>query len=475
MKTHRILVVDDEKLVCWSLNEMLNDAGYTVETALSGAEALSRFDTFNPHMVLLDIRLPDANGIELLAEFKSRNEDVLVLMITAYADADSAVKALKIGADDYIGKPFNLDDIKDLVEQCFIKSQITQNANSFSRKQRKKHEFDTLIGNSPGIINVFKMINVCAKTDAKIVTIHGESGTGKQLVAHAIHVHSSRSDAPFIEINCAAIPENLLENELFGHEKGAFTDAVRTYKGIFEAAEGGTVFLDEIGDMPLIMQTKILKLLDSRQFRRLGGTRDIEANVRIITATHQDLEQLVTEDKFRKDLFFRLNVMPISIPPLKDRKEDISTLANYFIQRLNEEYGSTTQGITPEAIEHLQSYSWPGNVRELRNSIERAMMLEQSPMLSSRYFDLAINSQTQQHGTESDDTITNSPQTPQNNVFFTLPPEGISIAEVEKELITQALDRFDGNQTQAAKCLCMSRDTLRYRLKKHGISKRIPL
>ena len=471
MKTHRILVVDDEKLVCWSLNEMLSDAGYNVETALSGTEALSRFDKFDPHMVLLDIRLPDANGIELLAEFKSRKEDVLVLMITAYADADSAVKALKIGADDYIGKPFNLDDIKELVQQSLEKNQVTKKVNSFSRKQRKTHEFDTLIGNSPGIINVFKMINVCAKTDAKIVTINGESGTGKQLVAHAIHVHSTRSDAPFIEINCASIPENLLENELFGHEKGAFTDASRTYKGIFEAAEGGTVFLDEIGDMPLIMQTKILKLLDSRHFRRLGGTRDIEANVRIVTATHQDLQKLVKENMFRKDLFFRLNVMPITIPPLKERKEDIPTLTNYFIKRINDEYGSATQGITQEAIEHLQQYSWPGNVRELRNAIERAMMLEQSPMLSSRYFDLEIISQNQRPKIENGDTITSSTQPSQNNSFLTLPPEGISIEEVEKELITQALDRFNGNQTQAAKCLCMSRDTLRYRLKKHGLHK----
>jgi DNA-binding NtrC family response regulator len=425
-------------------------------------------------MVLLEIRLPDANGIELLAKFKSLNENIFVLMITAYADADSAVKALKIGADDYIGKPFNLDGIRNLVEQCLDKKQITRKTDSFLRKQRKTHDFDTLIGNSPAIINVFKMINVCVKTDAKIVTIHGESGTGKQLVAHAIHSHSSRSDAPFSEINCAAIPETLLENELFGHEKGAFTDASRTYKGIFEAAEGGTVFLDEIGDMPLIMQTKILKLLDSRHFRRLGGTRDIAANVRIVTATHQNLQKLVKEAKFRNDLFFRLNVMPIVIPPLKDRIEDIPTLANYFINRINEEYGSTIQGITPEAIERLQHYSWPGNVRELRNSIERAMMLEPGPVLSSLYFDMETNFQKQPLRRKNDRIKTDSPQKHgEKSTFLTLPPEGISIDEVEKELITQALERFKGNQTQAAKCLSMSRDTFRYRLKKYGISKNV--
>ncbi len=438
---------------------MLTDAGYSVETALSGAEALTRFDNFAPHVVLLDVRLPDANGIELLANFKSRNPDALVLMITAYADADSAVKALKAGADDYIGKPFDLDNIKQVIEQCLEKKELRQEVNSFRREQRKTYDYDNLTGNSPGIIRVFKMINVCAETDAKIISIHGASGTGKQLVARAIHFHSARSDSPFIEINCAAIPENLLENEMFGHEKGAFTDASQTYKGIFEAAEGGTVFLDEIGDMPLTMQAKILKFIDSRKFRRLGGTKDMEANVRLITATHQNLQKLVQKNQFRSDLFFRLNVMTIIIPSLKERQEDIPTLTTYFIKRINEEYGSCIQGISPEALECLKRYHWPGNVRELRNAIERAMMLEQDSILSTRHFGKEITNTAQQ--TEKEE----------NKTFFTLPPEGISIDEVEKELINQALDRFAGNQTQAAKCLHITRDTLRYRLKRHGLSK----
>lgn len=459
MKTQRILIVDDEKLICWSLSEMLTDAGYNVETALSGTEALSRFDNFAPHVVLLDVRLPDANGIELLANFKSRNPDVLVLMITAYADADSAVKALKAGADDYIGKPFNLDKIKQVIAQCLEKKELRQEINSFRGEQRKTCDYDNLTGNSPEIIRVFKMINVCAETDAKIVSIHGASGTGKQLVARAIHSHSARSGSPFIEINCAAIPENLLENEMFGHEKGAFTDASQTYKGIFEAAEGGTVFLDEIGDMPLTMQAKILKFIDTRKFRRLGGSKDLEANVRLITATHQNLHKLVQVNQFRSDLFFRLNVMTIIIPPLKERQEDIPTLTTYFIKRINEEYGSCIQGISPEALECLKRYHWPGNVRELRNAIERAMMLEQDSILSTRHFSKEITNTTQQ--TEK----------VENKTFFTLPPDGVSIDEVEKELINQALDRFAGNQTQAAKCLHITRDTLRYRLKKHDLLK----
>jgi len=474
MVSHRILVVDDEKLVCWSLNEMLTDAGYLVETALSGEEALRRFECLHPHVVLLDVRLPDANGIELLAELKKRDEDVLVLMITAYADADSAVKALKTGADDYIGKPFNLDHIKHLVEQGLEKKQLKQEVNTFRREQRKIYDQDSFTGNSPEIIHVFKMINVCAETDAKIVSIHGESGTGKQLVARGIHFHSSRSESPFIEINCAAIPENLLENELFGHERGAFTDAGQTHKGIFESAEGGTVFLDEIGDMPMIMQAKILKLIDSRKFRRLGGSRDIEANVRIITATHQNLQKLVGEDRFRNDLYFRLNVMTITIPPLRDRIEDIAPLTNYFIERINEEYGSSIRDVAPEVLELFRGYSWPGNVRELRNAIERAMMLEQNSILSTRYLSQDINQNTA-HLEECGIgvAVSTQEQSPQENKrFFTLPPDGISIDEVEKELINQALERFDGNQTQAAKCLHMTRDTLRYRLKKHGLSKK---
>ena len=465
MKKHRILVVDDEKLVCWSLSEMLTEAGFEVETALTGADARALFESFQPEMVLLDVRLPDANGIELLSEFKSHDEDVVVVMITAYADADSAVNALKIGADDYIGKPFDLDNIKHVVNKSFEKKKLRNEVDHFRRELRKKYDYDNLIGNSPQIIDVFKMIKVCAQTDAKIVLVLGESGTGKQLVARAIHYHSARTDAPFIETNCAAIPENLLENELFGHEKGAFTDASRKHKGMFESAEGGSVFLDEIGDMPLAMQAKVLKIIDSNKFRRLGGDKDLDTDVRLITATNQDLQQMVKEKKFRGDLFYRLNVMTIQIPPLRDRKDDIPSLVNYFIERLNEEYGRSVEGISPEALDCLAAYDWPGNVRELRNAVERAMMLEEGRMLSSQLFkqQLAIAG----NGAPS---AVHQPVSTQGagagDGYITLPPDGISLEDVETQLIRQAMERFDGNQTQAAKCLHMSRDTLRYRIKK---------
>jgi DNA-binding NtrC family response regulator len=469
MREHRVLVVDDEKLVCWSLSQMLAGAGYAVQTAMTGAEAREKFNDFVPEMVLLDVRLPDANGVELLREFKGHDEDVVVLMITAYADADSAVSALKIGADDYIGKPFDIENIRHIVDQGFEKKKLRKEVDLFRRELRKKYDYDNLIGNSSKMIEVFKMIKVCAGTDAKIVLVLGESGTGKELVARAIHYHSARSQEPFIEINCAAIPENLLENELFGHEKGAYTDASKSHKGIFEAAAGGTVFLDEIGDMPLPMQAKILKVIDARKFRRLGGSRDIDTDVRIIAATNQDLPYMVKEGNFRGDLFFRLNVMSIPLSPLRERKEDITSLAAYFIERLNEEYGRGVQGISPEALDCLQRYDWPGNVRELRNAMERAMMLEPGTMLSYEFFNHEIRQCGQATRIKGPSPASHGAPAVAESGYITLPPHGISIEEVEKELIQQALARFNGNQTKAAQCLRMSRDTLRYRIKKFGL------
>ncbi len=469
MRKHRILIVDDEKLVCWSLSQMLMDSGFSVETAMSGAEDREKFKEFRPEMILLDVRLPDANGVDLLGEFKEQDEDVFVVMITAYADADSAVNALKIGADDYIGKPFDIDNIKHIVEQSFEKKKLRKEVDFFSREQRKKYDYDNLIGNSPKMIDIFKMIKVCAETDAKIVLVLGESGTGKQLVARAIHYHSARSQEPFIEINCAAIPDNLLENELFGHERGAYTDASKTHKGIFEAAQGGTVFLDEIGDMPLSMQAKILKVIDSQEFRRLGGSRDIDVDVRIIAATNQDLPAMVKENTFRADLFFRLNVMSIPLAPLRERKEDLPALTNYFIGRLNEEYGRSVEGVSPEALDCLKRYDWPGNVRELRNSMERAMMLEPGTSLTHTFFSHKIRDCASADTASGQFGVQQNIQSVDQNGYIKLPPEGISIEEVEKKLIEQALERFNGNQTKAAKCLKMSRDTLRYRIKKFGM------
>ncbi|NOR04779.1 MAG: response regulator [Deltaproteobacteria bacterium] len=464
--TKRILVVDDEHLVSWSLEKALSEAGYSVDIAATGEEARQKFETLSPHVVLLDVRLPDASGLNLLQEFKAQDKDVIIIMITAYADVDSAVQTLRDGAEDYVGKPFDLENIKHTVKKALEKKYLRQQVDYFHREIRRKYTYDNLIGNSLAMIQVFKMIKICAETDVKTVLILGESGTGKELVANSIHFHSARSEAPFIEINCAAIPENLLENELFGHERGAYTDAGSRYRGIFESAEGGTVFLDEIGDMPLAMQAKILKVIDNKKFRRLGGGQEIESDVRIIAASNQDLLGLVNEKKFRGDLFFRLNVMNIPLPPLRERKEDITALVNYFIERLNEEYGRAVKGISEKALNCLMNYNWPGNVRELRNAVERAMMLEQGKTLSAENFNHDITSFVRKDDRSFQDEA-------QQGVFksgngkIVLPPEGIAFKEVEKDLIRQALGRYRGNQTKAAKCLRITRDTLRYRMKKY--------
>jgi len=466
MGKNRILVVDDEKLISWSLVVMLRKAGYEVDSAASGNEALIKFDSFNPELVMLDICLPDINGLELLKRFKAANEDLYIIMLTAYANADSAVQALQDGAEDYFGKPFNLDAVKRIVDRTFEKRRLKKEVDCFRRELRKKSERAKLIGNSQKMIEVFKMIKVCADTDAKTVLVTGESGTGKELVAKAIHYHSARADAPFIEVNCASIPENLLENELFGHEKGAYTDAFKMHKGVFEMAEGGTVFLDEIGDMPFSMQAKILKAVETKRFRRLGGEDDVEANVRIITATHQDLPMMVKGGKFREDLFYRLNVMNISLPSLRERKEDIESLVQYFIETLNEEYGRNVQGTSPETVAHLRRYDWPGNVRELRNCIERLMMLEQEQVLSPEYLSAEIRQISVPLQGEASCVITSYLAGEQ----IVVPETGISLEELEMLLIQLALRKSGGNQTKAAKFLKTSRDTLRYRMKKFGLS-----
>ncbi|BET59593.1 sigma-54 dependent transcriptional regulator [Geobacter sp. 60473] len=469
MNSHRILVVDDEKLISWSISTMLEKAGHSVATAASGTEALQKFQNFRPEVVLLDISLPDMSGLEILARVKEENEDVTVIMITANSNADEAVTAFQRGADDFFGKPFCLETLRHVVDKALERMKLKKEVDIFRRERRKKGDFDQLVGRSSKMVEVFKLINVCSRTDAKTVLITGESGTGKELVARAVHLHSARSDRPFIEVNCAAIPENLLENELFGHEKGAFTDASRKQKGIFELAEGGTVFLDEIGDMPLQMQAKLLKVMETKRFRRLGGEDDVEADVRIIAATNQNLPKMVADGGFRGDLFFRLNVMNIRLPPLRERSEDIPTLVSYFIRRLNDEYGRSVEGISDDALATLTGHNWPGNVRELRNSVERAMMLEPSRTL--RLGSFTDDFQCGGGATESSPVPAGSiASDAPGTLSIRLPSDGLSIEEVEKQLIILALERTGGNQTKAAQYLKMTRDTLRYRMKKFGLS-----
>ena len=483
MSKKKILIVDDEHLIRWSLSQPLVKCGYTIETAESGSEARTKVDSFKPEMILLDIRLPDANGLKLLEQFKKDNRELIIIMITAYADVDSAVEAFKFGAEDYIGKPFNLESVKHVIEKAFEKKKLEKQIEHYSGVLDQQIDENRLIGNSPEMIEVFKIVKRCAETNDKTVLILGESGTGKELVAKAVHLHSQRAQAPFSEINCAAIPDNLLENELFGHEKGAYTDAGRRQKGIFELADGGSVFLDEIGDMPLSMQGKILKAIENKRYRRLGGDRDIDISVRIIAATNRNLKEMVKNDLFRADLYYRLNVMTINIPPLRERQADIPHLANYFIDLFNKEYDRNIEGISPEALKIMIAYKWPGNVRELRNSIERALILEDSNTLSAGNLNLSENTADISEiaplaaSTATSDSNRIHPegnpiQTQTANsgeIHITLPGSGISLEELEKNIIQLALEKHAGNQTKAARYLQLSRDTLRYRMKKFDL------
>jgi DNA-binding NtrC family response regulator len=407
--------------------------------------------------------------MDLLPQFKDNNEDVVVVMITAHSHADSAVKALQYGADDYVGKPFDLDDVRHTIEKA-LENQRLKNENAYYRRVlRKKLESDNLVGSCPKMIEVFKMMKMAAEADDKTVLIMGASGTGKELVARGIHLHSLRADRPFIDVNCAAIPETLLENELFGHERGAYTDASRRQKGIFELAEGGTVFLDEIGDMPFGMQAKILKVIENKRYRRLGGEADVISDARIIAATNQNLPELVKEGKFRADLFYRLNVMTIQLPLLRERKMDIIPLVNYFIERFNDEYGRNVEGLKDETIGFLLNYDWPGNVRELRNTLERSMMLEPGNMIGPEHLSCEILEMSQKK--DSPDLEDSDLDDCFSLAQLQLPKDGISLDEVEQQLIELALKRWSGNQTKAAQCLRLSRDTLRYRMKKYGLNK----
>lgn len=460
-----VLIVDNENLVCWSLTKMLKRIGCSVEVANTAADALLRLNSLMPDLVILDASLPDADGLQLLKNFKNQNSELPVIIMTSNYHSDMAFEAFRSGAEDYVGKPFNIDLVERAVQKIFVKRDLSKKTCPTQQQLRTKYEQDQLVGNCPSMVELFKTINLCAQNDCKTILILGESGTGKELVTHAIHDQSARKDAPLIEVNCASIPENLLENELFGHERGAYTDAGSREIGVFETAEGGTVFLDEIGDMPLRMQAKILKVIENRKFRRLGGQKDIVTNVRIIAATNQDLTAMVEQGSFRRDLFYRLNMMCITLKPLRERKKCIPSMVEYFIDRLNSEYGRSIEGISSDALRMLMAHSWPGNVRELRNALERAMMLEQGKIISTDH--ICIYPGIENTGTGS--CLFGCSVFPETSIV--LPPEGISIEEVEKEYIKQALARYDGNQTKAAKCLGLSLDTLRYRRKKFGLDK----
>lgn len=456
MRKVKILVVDDEHLIRWSLEQNLKKQGYEVLTAGSGEDALRIIREDPPELVLLDIQLPGISGLEVLEKIKEMDEDIIVIMVTAHGGLETAVTAMRIGAYDYLNKPFNLDEMAIVIRKALETSELRREV--VSLRVEKKVGLPNIIGASQCMQSILAMMEKVARSEAATVLIQGESGTGKELVAKWIHYKSSRAEKPFMAINCAAVPATLLESELFGHEKGAFTDAKATKKGLFELADGGTVFLDEIGDMEMGMQAKLLRFLEDRTFRRIGGSKVTTVDVRIISATNKDLLKAIESKDFRNDLYYRLQVIPIFLPPLRERREDILSLAKHFIDTYKREFAKQVNGISSQAERLLVDYNWPGNIRELKNVIERAIILGNEDMLAVDHLPLEITS-----------SMATASLTAINT--FKLPPEGIDIEEVEKELIRQALENNDWNQSKAAKKLNLGVDAFRYRMKKFGFLK----
>ena len=445
--TPRILVIDDEERMCWALDRALSNEGYQVVTATRGLQGIALAQKAEPSIVILDLKMPDIDGIEVLKELKKINPSIPVIMITAHGTIDTAIEAMKIGATDYITKPFKLEEIKVQVEQALHLSNL-ENQVHFLRQELGKN-YGKLVGQSDAIKEVALLIRQVAKTDTTVL-ITGESGTGKEVAAVEIHKASNRVDKPFVAVNCAALPEQLLESELFGHEKGAYTGATSKKKGRFEIADKGTIFLDEIGEMPISMQVKLLRVLQERCFERVGGTETIHVDVRVIATTNVDLSLAISNGTFREDLYYRLNVMRIIMPPLRSRKDDIPLLVNHFLEKFDP---SHSKKISSVAIKILTRYSWPGNIRELQNSIERALIVCQGSEIQPIHL----------------------PKELLNCAEETIPPainlteSGFSLEEMEKHLIIQALEKYNYNQTKVAKYLGISRPTLLYRLKKYGI------
>ena len=455
MAKAKILVVDDEKLIRWSLKQNLEKEGYEVFTASTGEEAMDLFNQELPDLILQDIKLPGMSGMEILEHVKRLREESLVIMMTAYGDIQTSVKAMKLGAYDFVEKPFDFEKLKLTVAKALETVSLKKEIHVFRSQQQAQYGLSNIIGRTPAMQGIFKMVQKISRSDATTVLLQGESGTGKDLVAKAIHYESSRAGDPYLEVNCTSLPETLIESELFGHEKGAYTDAKSKKDGLFELADGGTVLLDEIGDMPLGTQAKLLRVIESKTFKRLGGVKDILVDVRIIAATNKDLKGASENGSFRGDLYYRLKVFPIFLPPLRERSEDIPLLIRHFVSYFDREFKKKVRGVSGEALEMMMRYSWPGNVRELKNVIERAVILESCDSILPEHLPPEITMPAVFAETSSE--------------AIHLPSGGVSLTEVEKALIQQALEKARGNQVHAAKLLGMSRDTLRYRMKKFGL------
>ncbi|MHC4452196.1 MAG: sigma-54-dependent transcriptional regulator [Planctomycetota bacterium] len=455
MSNEHVLVVDDEKLIRFTLRESLAEEGYIVHEAGDVAEAESQCERHRIDCAILDHRLPDGDGFELMKTIQELHPEVPVILMTAYSSVQKAVEAMRRGAFTYVNKPFDTDEMVVNVRSALETTRLRREVHALRRLQ-EEDGLGAVIGESPQMREIANVLRTLAASRANTVLLLGESGTGKGLLANALHKASERKDKPFLTITCTAIPETLLESELFGHERGAFTDAKSAKPGLLEVADGGTVFLDEIGDMPLGLQAKLLSVLEDKRFKRLGGVSEIEVDIRVVAATNSDLDQLVKDGAFRLDLFYRLNTFPIQIPPLRERVEDLPMLAGFFLDRFNREFNKKIEGIDPDAMTVLQAHAWPGNVRELRNALERAMILGAGPTLARRDFAFSL-------GGAGDGAPAGR--------LLTLPEDGLDMDELERDLVRQALERSGGVQSQAAQLLGMTRDQIRYRIEKYGNQK----
>ena len=449
----RVLVVDDEENIRLVLRTLLRKHGYEVEVAESAEAALGLVDSFGPDVILTDVRMPKMSGLDLLATLKAKNALATVIVMSAYGSIDLALEAIQAGAYDYVSKPFKPDEVVLALRKAEERETLRRENRALKEQISQQAQFESMLAKSPQMVEVFKTITKIADFKTTVL-ITGESGVGKELVAKALHSRSSRKSGPFVAINCGAIPENLLESELFGHKKGAFTDATSDKRGLFEEASGGTLFLDEIGELPLNLQVKLLRVLQEENIRRLGDSRDVKVDVRIVAATHRDLTAEVKAGRFREDLFYRINVLHVALAPLRERREDVPLLVDHFVAKNNTRLGTRIRGVTPEARKILLEYGWPGNVRELENTIERAMVLCESDAIGAGDLPERVR--------EALDPVQVQLRTGELSVKKT-------VAAVEQILITRALKKTGGNRTRAAELLEISHRALLYKIKDYKI------
>ena len=453
----QILVVDDDQAIRWILREALQSWGFAPSEAGSVAEAIKQFNADLPAAVLLDIDLPDGSGLDVLRELKRDHPEAIVIMITGNVQVDNTISALRGGAYDFIAKPINFEELRITIRNALEARHLRREVAQTRKERARQFDFSQIVGESPAMKKMLGLAAKVAESEVASVLLQGESGTGKDLVAKAIHYGSQRAEGPFVAVNCAALPATLIESELFGYEKGAFTDAKARKEGLFEQAEGGTLLLDEIGELELSLQAKLLRVLEEGAFRRVGGLKDIPLDVRVLAASNRDLKAESEAGRFRLDLYYRLSIIQIDIPPLRERGDDVLLLSEHYIDTIGAKLRRRKiTGLAPETIAVFRKYDWPGNVRELRNVIERALILEDADQITTEYLPGSLLMSPRSEQTTTSD----------GSPLFVLPNEGISLDDAELSFVRQAIERSGGNQTRAAELLGISRDQLRYRLKK---------